>query len=134
MGVSEEAIRKYRHERCPNGYGVLYRFKRRTGSRKAYIGITGNFPRRFLNHVKGHDARKRGGSLIHRAIQKHGIDNFDVDILDYLPDKELLDAEHEEVAVQNTISPNGYNLIEGGSRARPTKAVSYTHLRAHETR
>lgn len=117
----QEAASKYRHERCPDGYGVLYRFKRRTGSKKAYIGITGDFPRRWKAHVYGRCDRNRSESLIYRAIQKYGIDDFDVDILDFLPDEVLLDAEQDEISFQETLAPNGYNLEEGGSRARPTK-------------
>lgn len=121
MGLWKDAIRKYRHERCPDGYGVLYRFRRKTGSRKAYIGISGDFPQRYKAHVYGRCDSTRAESIIHKAIQKYGIDDFDVEILDYLPIEELLDAEREEIALQNTIAPNGYNLDEGGSRARPTE-------------
>lgn len=121
MELWEEAIHKYRHERCPDGYGVLYRFKRRTGSRKAYIGISGDFPQRYKAHVYGRHHSTREESLIHRAIKKYGINDFDVEIFDYLPDEELSNAEREEIALQNTIAPNGYNLDEGGTRARPTE-------------
>lgn len=121
MDLKGEAIGKYWSEPCPDGYGVLYRFKLKTGSRKAYIGITGDFPRRFVAHVKGRQWKKREESVIHKAIQKHGIDNFDVEILDYLPDDKLLAAEIDAIAMQGTLSPNGYNLEEGGSRARATQ-------------
>jgi len=119
--------------RCPEGYGVLYRLKLKIGSLKAYIGITGDFPQRLRAHVNGrHDASRRE-SVIHNAIKKYGIDAFDVEILDYLPEEELPDAEFEAIAFQKTIAPLGYNLDEGGSRARPTqetnikKSVSMTN-------
>ena len=133
MGLREEVVSKYRHERCPDGYGVLYRFKRRSGSRKAYIGISGNFPKRFVAHVNGRYDGSRDESVIHKAIRKHGIDDFEVDILDYLPEEELLDAEYEAIALQKTISPNGYNLDEGGSRARPTEETKKKRSDAMKT-
>ena len=117
----KEVLSKYRHERCPDGYGVLYRFKRKTGSRKAYIGISGDFPKRFKAHVYGKCDRNRSESAIHNAINKYGIDGFDVDILDFLPDEELSRAEYEEIAFQKTMAPGGYNLEEGGSRAHATE-------------
>jgi len=81
-------------------------------------------------HVNGRRHHKRDESVIHKAIKKHGIDDFDVDILDYLPEEELLDAEYEAIAVQKTISPNGYNLEEGGSRARPTDETKQKRSKA----
>lgn len=112
---------KYRHERCPEGHGVLYRFKRKTGSLKAYIGITGDFPERFRAHVNGRHDASRDESAIHNAIKKYGIDAFDVEILDYLPEEELPKEEVEAIAFQKTLAPLGYNLDEGGDRARPSK-------------
>ena len=99
----------------------MYRFKRKTGSLKAYIGITGDFPKRFCAHVNGRHDASRNESAIHNAIKKYGIDAFDVEILDYLPEEELPKEEVEAIAFQKTLAPFGYNLDEGGDRARPSK-------------
>ena len=121
MDEWKSALVKYRHKRCPEGRGVLYRFRRKTGSLKAYIGITGDFPKRFLAHVNGRHGASRDESAIHNAIKKYGIDAFDVEILDYLPEEELPKEEVEAIAFQKTMAPLGYNLDEGGDRARPSK-------------
>ena len=121
MEERKVALDKYRHERCPEGRGVLYRFKRKTGSLKAYIGITGDFPQRLRAHVNGRHDASRSESVIHSAIKKYGIDAFDIEILDYLPEEELPNEEVEAIAFQKTVAPLGYNLNEGGDRARPCK-------------
>ena len=121
MDEWKAALVKYRNERCPEGRGVLYRFKRKTGSLKAYIGITGDFPKRLRAHVNGRHHNGRDESAIHNAIKKYGIDAFDIEILDYLPEEELPKEEVEAIAFQKTLAPLGYNLDEGGDRAKPSK-------------
>ena len=121
MDEWKAALVKYRQERCPEGRGVLYRFKRKTGSLKAYVGVTCDFPKRFRAHVNGRHEASRDESAIHNAIKKYGIGAFDVDILDYLPEEELPKEEVEAIAFQKTMAPFGYNLDEGGDWAKPSK-------------
>jgi hypothetical protein len=54
-------------------------------------------------------------TVIRRAIEKHGFDNFQFSVLTCLEDQSLLDdAEIRAIASHNTLSPSGYNLVSGG--------------------
>lgn len=77
---------------------------------KQYVGITNNLSRRWAKHRRANE-----GQLLHRAIKKHGVDNFVFTHFASASDSEsakiiekLLIKEH------NTFSPCGYNLTEGG--------------------
>ena len=49
---------------------------------------------------------------IHNAIAKYGIDNFDFEIIEWTGDYD--NKEFYYIKKYNSISPNGYNLIDGG--------------------
>lgn len=57
----------------------------------------------------------RYNQLIHQAIRKYGIENFKIEILeDNIPDDIVDKKEQNYIKSYNTMSPNGYNLTEGG--------------------
>jgi group I intron endonuclease len=77
---------------------------------KQYVGITTNIDLRWRRHKNANEDQ-----YIHRAIKKHGLNNFVFTHFATAFDKEsakfiekLLIIEH------NTLAPNGYNLTEGG--------------------
>ena len=76
-----------------------------------YVGKT----TRPLNvRIKEH-CRQKNSSLIDRAIQKHGIQNFRVEILEECETQEQLnEREIFWIAEFNCKYPNGYNLTDGG--------------------
>jgi hypothetical protein len=76
---------------------------------KAYVGQTTRHPeQRLKEHVKC-DACL----LIHQALNKYGVENFDVDWLE-VPDAELDKYERLIIEKLDCMSPNGYNLVGGG--------------------
>ncbi|AGE54808.1 GIY-YIG catalytic domain-containing endonuclease [Paramecium bursaria Chlorella virus MA1D] len=77
---------------------------------KKYIGqTTRSIEQRFIEHQQK-DSRCKA---IAESINKYGWDNF---IIDYYecPDDELNKHERWLVKLMNTLSPDGYNLKEGG--------------------
>ena len=46
---------------------------------KVYIGQSKDVHRRFLEHISG---RKNGTSVIHNAIEKYGVENFKIEIIE----------------------------------------------------
>lgn len=83
---------------------------------KKYVGqTTRNDP---MDRVNEHFKISGGGSeYLQHAIQKHGKDNFDIEIISYLgASQKALDAiEQWQIKKNNSLSPNGYNLTGGGN-------------------
>lgn len=61
---------------------------------------------------------------LYTAIRKYGEDNFTCILIDVVDVKDLNDKEIFYIKQYNTLSPNGYNLTEGGSNG----------IRSQETR
>lgn len=71
---------------------------------KAYIGYDSNWPRRKNQHER--QALRNDGYYFHRALLKHGIDNFDWTIL-----KENATPEDEKLLIISyETHKTGYNL------------------------
>ena len=79
---------------------------------KVYIGQTKfAIEKRFAEHCNW-----KCKSLIHKAIQKHGKENFSLELLATCTDRDQLnDAEIYFVDYFQSLSPSGYNLETGGN-------------------
>ncbi|ABT14019.1 hypothetical protein MT325_M465L [Paramecium bursaria chlorella virus MT325] len=89
--------------------GFIYKLMHKE-SRKAYIGQT---TRDIEERLKEHQLPYSGCKAISSAIQKHGWENFDKEWYE-VPDEDLNFYEEMLVALFGTLSPGGYNLMEGG--------------------
>jgi group I intron endonuclease len=80
---------------------------------KRYIGKTIDFNRRYKEHLEDNK------SLLERAINKYGIENFDIVILckDIEDKEELNELERYYIQYYNTLTNDGYgyNLAIGGN-------------------
>ena len=74
-------------------------------NKKSYIGQSINPVRRFKEHCKN-------STIIGKAIQSYGIDNFSFEILGWFEDYN--EKEKYYIQYYHTLVPNGYNLQEGG--------------------
>lgn len=79
-------------------------------SGKSYCGQSTMLRSRLATHRRA-DSKQ----MIHSAIRKHGVENFEFKILLYCDVSELNYYEIECVKIYNCVSPNGYNLTIGGS-------------------
>lgn len=79
---------------------------------KKYIGQSINSKRRFSQHKAM--AGKDKHSLLHMAMQKYGSENFSLSILEEKC-KNYNERERYWIEHYNTLDPNGYNLLPGGS-------------------
>lgn len=88
---------------------------------KGYIGQTVDFKNRHRTHVQ----KSSNKYPIDKAINKHGIDNFEVYII--VEDRtieELNSIEQELIKKYNTsINQNGYNIREGGNNSRMSEST-----------
>ena len=91
--------------------GSIYKITN-TVNGKSYIGQTIHDAEktRIRQHLRG-----KGSQPVKHAIKKYGQDAFTFEILhDGIIPEFLDDLEKEVIAKFNTMSPNGYNLTEGG--------------------
>ena len=77
---------------------------------KIYVGQSVDMERRFQKHLYAND-----NFLIHKAIRKYGRQNFSFQILEECSQEQLNDKEILWIKTLNSMVPNGYNMIDGGS-------------------
>lgn len=79
---------------------------------KVYIGQSVNAHNRFLQHIS--EAKLQSNQmLIHKAMQKYGVEHFSYSILEY----QIENYDEQEcywIKYYNSIQPNGYNVCTGG--------------------
>ena len=93
---------------------------------KVYIGQSIDIDTRWRQHINTKD-----DTLIHKSIQKYGAENFRFEILLECPVEMLNDWERDMIALYDCISPNGYNLTEGGGGC---KCSEETRLKMSEAK
>ena len=76
---------------------------------KVYIGQSRDIDARWRQHINAKD-----NYAIHNAIKKYGKENFSFEVLLECPAEMLNVWERDMIALYDCISPNGYNLTEGG--------------------
>jgi len=85
-------------------------YKHTSPNGKSYIGQTNNYKRRCNSHKSC-----KVNTAFTSAIKKHGWNNFKHEVL---KDNLTIDESNywEELLIKehNTLSPNGYNLVNGG--------------------
>lgn len=81
---------------------------------KVYIGQTiQTVHKRWKKHLR--DSKNGSIYALHNAIRKYGVEHFHIEQIDIACTKEELDTKEKYwIAKFNSISPNGYNMVEGG--------------------
>ena len=104
--------------------GCIYKFTNKL-NRKSYIGKTENdVITRYNAHKSGN-----GNMPLKHDIDKHGISNFDFEILhDGIPNNLLDDHETGAIKKYNSLAPNRYNLTTGGSKNYSVSKETYQKL------
>lgn len=92
----------------------IYKFTNKIDG-KSYIGQSVDIKRRY----KEHKTRKTENSLFHDAIKEYGFNNFDFSIVELCKVEELDAKEMYYIKEYNTLTPNGYNVSEGGHLRHP---------------
>lgn len=79
---------------------------------KVYVGQAINPEQRFKGHIQDKD-RKQYSSAIDGAIKKYGKENFYYEIIEG-PITNFNEREIYWIKFFNSLTPNGYNILEGG--------------------
>lgn len=87
----------------------LYKITNRDAG-KTYVGLTSRPRQRYREHLTGH-----GSQLVWKAVQAHGEDAFDFEVLVCTDYEHGCHLEQECIKHFGTLAPNGYNLDTGGS-------------------
>lgn len=97
--------------------GWIYQIKNIVND-KVYIGQTSqhNVAARWMNHIKSINSGM--DSYLIRAFKCHGLENFAFSVIAEVPDDHLDEAEIDAISNNKSLSPNGYNIREGGSRGK----------------
>lgn len=111
----------------------IYGYKNKINN-KWYIGQTSMpIEERHRLHISGatHEKASDYNCLFHKKIREYGIDNFELEILEEVPNKSDLD-EREQYWIEKKNSfvknGNGYNLTTGGQYRKDNE--NYVDIRA----
>ena len=91
---------------------------------KPYVGLTKRTLQVRFNEHKSSARKIKGCLVLSRSMQKHGIDNFNIELLEDLGETTKANANEAEIrwiAELNSVVPNGLNVSKGGQlNADPT--------------
>lgn len=87
--------------------GVIYKIENLTNNKK-YIGQTNNLKRRWKQH------RVRSNQVIDKAIDKYGVNNFEIKVLEKCDLNLMSEREKYWIKKYNTYKGYGYNCTPGG--------------------
>lgn len=90
---------------------VIYKITNKINS-KTYIGCAVNYDLRIKQHKSG---KFKGATILFKAIQKYGVDNFEFEIIKHCNSKEEMYLDEIYFIKElNSLNPSGYNLHFGG--------------------
>ncbi|MED3882805.1 GIY-YIG nuclease family protein [Priestia megaterium] len=96
-------------------YGLIYLCTNLINNKK-YIGKTiQGFKNRIAQHK--YKSTTKDNSILYNSIRKHGWDNFNWEVIEYVySDEELSEQEKKHIKEYNTFfkNKNGYNMTYGG--------------------
>lgn len=98
--------------------GFIYKITN-TVNNKCYIGetIKSDPNIRWKSH-KSNIKNKKGCPLLMKAFEKYGENAFKFEVLIICFDEDVFKFEKEYIKKYNSLSPNGYNVAEGGKSGR----------------
>lgn len=87
-----------------------------TKTKKQYVGVTTKgYLNRFANHIWHSRKQRKSCRALYEAINKFGAESFSVELLYTANSRdEMHQMEIHFIKSLNTLSPDGYNLTEGG--------------------
>jgi group I intron endonuclease len=104
-------------------YGVVYRIKNKANG-KCYHGQTVHLRKRWCHHLRCCTC-----PALRSAMKKYGVENFLFEVVEKAYSKKQLD-DLEKRYVKTSLTPIGYNLVEGGAQGRPSKETLRKRSRA----
>lgn len=101
----------------------IYKITNKINS-KIYIGQTTQKLHTRWGQHKSDAVTRRYHSVLHRAINKYGVENFEIEIIIQCSTlDELNTQEIHYIKLGNTLVPNGYNVAIGGKNNKHTPEI-----------
>lgn len=98
--------------------GYIYKITN-TVNNKAYVGVTiKSTPTDRWNAHKSNIRNGRGCPFLAKAVKKYGEDAFRFEVIIICFDDDVYKYEIDYIKKYNTLSPNGYNVAEGGKSGK----------------
>lgn len=93
----------------------IYAFKNKINN-FMYVGQSKNIAKRKATHFRYafNPNAHEYGSLLHRAIRKYGVENFQFLVIEQCEVAKLNERERYWIKFYDSITPRGYNILEGG--------------------
>lgn len=93
---------------------------------KIYIGQSIHIERRFIEHkCYGGTLKKESTSILHKAINKYGWNNFKCEVIEECDQSELDDKEKYYISFYNSNDKEiGYNITEGGDKGPTLSGIN----------
>lgn len=89
---------------------IVYRYVNKNNG-KSYVGVTSNPSKRYYAHKSANGS----SPAFHNAINKYGFDAFEYEVVEEFDNiDDAYDSEIEYIRFFDSVSPNGYNISEGG--------------------
>ena len=82
---------------------------------KIYVGKTNNFIRRYREHFMKTNIKNDPNKALYLAMHKYGFEHFTMSIIEECEDSIWEEREQYWINTYNSLTPNGYNMIDGGS-------------------
>lgn len=98
---------------------------------KVYIGQSRDIHKRWIDHRR--KSPYLSNIYLHRAIRKHGIENFRFEVLEECRIDQLNDLERKYIIRYKSLKPNGYNLDLGGGAGKEISKETKEKLRLATT-
>lgn len=92
--------------------GLIYRI-RNNETGKTYVGKTEQTLKARLRRHRAEVTRGTNRPL-YNSLRKHGIHSFTIEVLEEVPNEDLIERERFWIKDQDCIHPNGYNFTLGG--------------------
>lgn len=112
-----------------SAYGAIYKIYNDV-NQKVYIGQTiRTLDYRLKRHLKEATKNAYPKNKFHRAIRKHGVDKFHIELVDEAATQEELNTKEKEwIHICNSIE-NGYNTAAGGEGGNTYKGRSKAQMK-----
>ena len=109
--------------------GIIYKIVNKLNN-KIYIGITAkSLNKRRQQHIQWSKHKSRL-YVIHKAINKYGINNFLFESIDnFCENEDACQKEIKYISLYNSFIPNGYNMTLGGEGV-----LGHKHPHSEETK